>query len=90
MHRPVAPDMRVPSGHERTSAGCADRVLAKSIPKGYGFSLNQVIQVGRHRSWIAQMTGDIPSPLIRIKNNQVRSLQIRIDLSITNFFDHKK
>ena len=90
MHRPVTPDVRIPSGHERASAGSADRVLTKSILEGYGFSLNQAIQVGCHRPWIAQMTGDIPTPLIRIKDNQIRILQLITISRLQIFFDYKK
>jgi hypothetical protein len=73
VHRPVTPNVRIPTGHERTPARGTYRVLAKGVTERHAIRSYDPIQVGRHRRWVAHMAENVTTPLVWVKDHEMRT-----------------
>lgn len=69
----MALDVRVPSGHEGAAAGCADGSLYKGISEGDRFCGDKFVEVWCLYGGIAEVSHDIPAPLVGVEYDYVGS-----------------
>ena len=44
-HSAVAADVRIPAGHKRAAAWCADGILAESVAEGDGVGFDDLVEI---------------------------------------------
>jgi len=74
VHRTMAAYVRIPASHETATAWRANRVLAKSGGKRYCVRRDQCVNVRGLSNRIANVPEHVPAPLVRVEDDNVRSL----------------
>ena len=74
VHRPMAADVRVPTGHERAATRGTHGRLDECAAERHRVGGGQAIEVRRLHSGVADVPQGVAAPLVRVEDDDVRSV----------------